>query len=136
MKFLYKVITSVVIFNKEGKFLLQRRSLDEDVLPGYWGVPGGKVELRGAMDDLLEIEAKREVKEEVGLEITNLKYFNSHMSEDSKIIVFFTADYKEGEPKPLDGTDKVGWYTLEDIGEFKLTPNLENLLRSALRCKQ
>jgi len=135
MKPLYKVITSVVIFNNEGHFLLQRRSLDEDVLPGYWGVPGGKVECEGSVNNVLESEVKREVREEVGVEIENLRYINSHMSDDSKIIVFFIADFKEGTPQALDGNDLVGWYNLDEINGLKLTPNLDRLLDLAVSWK-
>lgn len=36
----FKVNVSVVIFNNN-KILIQKRSSDEDVFPGLWGIPGG-----------------------------------------------------------------------------------------------
>ncbi len=30
---------------REGKLLLAQRSFEENHLPGYWAVPGGKVEI-------------------------------------------------------------------------------------------
>jgi 8-oxo-dGTP pyrophosphatase MutT (NUDIX family) len=53
----------VLIFNDEGQLLLQHRS------DGGWGLPGGLMEL----GESLEETARREVKEETGLDIGELK---------------------------------------------------------------
>lgn len=53
----------VLIFNDEGQLLLQHRS------DGGWGLPGGLMEL----GESLEETARREVKEETGLDIGRLK---------------------------------------------------------------
>lgn len=53
----------VLVFNNEGKLLLQHRS------DGGWGLPGGLMEL----GESLEETARREVKEETGLDIGELK---------------------------------------------------------------
>ncbi|WP_370455116.1 NUDIX hydrolase [Planomicrobium sp. CPCC 101079] len=53
----------VIAFNKQNQVLLQHRK------DGGWGLPGGLMEL----GESLEETAKREVKEETGLEIAGLK---------------------------------------------------------------
>lgn len=48
---------------------------------GLWGVPGGKIDY----GETIEIALKREMREEVGLEIHDLKFaFNSEIIEDPK----------------------------------------------------
>lgn len=53
----------VLVFNNKGQLLLQHRS------DGGWGLPGGLMEL----GESLEETARREVKEETGLDIGALK---------------------------------------------------------------
>lgn len=53
----------VLVFNNKGQLLLQHRS------DGGWGLPGGLMEL----GESLEETARREVKEETGLDIGELK---------------------------------------------------------------
>ena len=48
---------------------------------GLWGVPGGKIDY----GETIETALKREMREEVGLEIHDLKFaFNSEIIEDPK----------------------------------------------------
>jgi mutator protein MutT len=55
---------SAVLKNSEtGKFLLMKRSEDKDYHPGVWEFPGGEIE-----DETPEEAARRELKEETGLE--------------------------------------------------------------------
>jgi ADP-ribose pyrophosphatase YjhB (NUDIX family) len=56
-----------IILDEEGRLLLQRRTDDS-----AWGLPGGMME----MGESLEETARREVKEEVGLDVTALTLFH------------------------------------------------------------
>lgn len=58
----FKVNVSCIICN-DGKFLLLKRALDEDIFPSLWGIPGGTVE---SYDKDLETALSRECMEEVG----------------------------------------------------------------------
>jgi ADP-ribose pyrophosphatase YjhB (NUDIX family) len=133
--YLFKVIVSVVIFNGEKNVLLARRSMTEDVLPGYWGIPGGKAETRGTIEHFLELELKREVKEEVGIEIEDIQYVGSQSHESGKINIFFSAKWKSGEAQALDDTDKVGWFDLKDIEKMQLTPRTPDTIKQAARLR-
>ena len=53
----------VIILNEQNKILLQKRH------DGYWGLPGGLMDLGESFEDV----AKREVFEETGLAVQNLK---------------------------------------------------------------
>ncbi len=82
----YVVVTGIIV-NKEGKYLITKRADWEKAFPGQWTVPGGKLEVLdyvlrekdtsshwyNVMEDLL----KREIMEEVGLEIENIGYVTS-----------------------------------------------------------
>lgn len=122
-KYLYKVIVAAVIFNEKKEVLLGKRSLTEDVLPGYWGLPGGKVENKESIQDILEEDLKREVFEEIGAKIDNIKYLESHLSDGEKINICFTAKIKEGIPKPLDETEEIKWTKIEELTNIKITPH-------------
>ena len=59
-------ITSVIVILKcLDKFLLVQRSEDDDIFPGKWQNMGGKIEL----GETVESAIKREVNEEIGLDI-------------------------------------------------------------------
>jgi len=58
----------VIIANEENEILLQKRH------NGNWGLPGGLMDL----GEIFEEVAKREVFEETGLVVENLKLLNVH----------------------------------------------------------
>ncbi|MBI2630579.1 NUDIX domain-containing protein [Candidatus Pacearchaeota archaeon] len=130
-KYLFKIVIVAVIFNSDKMVLLAKRSMTEDVLPGYWGIPGGKVESRGNIPDILESEIRREVHEEVGIDIKNLRYIESHLNESGKLNICFVSEIDKGEPKPLDETEEIGWFTLKQAEEMKLTPHTLERLKLA-----
>lgn len=81
----YIVVTGILV--KDGKFLIAKRADWEKAFPSKWTVPGGKVEVldyalrekdtKEHWYNVLENAIKREVKEEVGLEIKNIEYVTS-----------------------------------------------------------
>lgn len=76
-----------------------------------------------------EADARREAREETGLEVGDLKYLGStliddwrYRGEEDKIkTIFFSAEYVYGSPEASDDLDGLGWFKIEDI--FKvITP--------------
>lgn len=63
-----EVVAAAIIYNDNGEILLTRSSKWQD----YWQIPGGHVELGETCVEAL----KREIKEETGLEIDNIKFCN------------------------------------------------------------
>jgi 8-oxo-dGTP pyrophosphatase MutT (NUDIX family) len=53
------------VIESDGKVLLVQKSLDDPNQPGKWEVPGGRLDFGEDVDEHL----KREVKEEVGLDV-------------------------------------------------------------------
>src|SRR5688572_18183897 len=109
---LFEVVTTAIIA-KDGKYLILQRSPDKKRFPGRWTVPGGKLEVSdftGEPKDtedywynVLERTLAREVQEEAGLEISNVKYVTSlatvHADGAPSLVISCLADYVKGEVK-------------------------------------
>jgi 8-oxo-dGTP diphosphatase len=134
MQKLFKVNVSVVIF-KNDKILIVKRSMDEDIFPGFWGIPGGTVD---ANDTTLETALERELMEEVGIKIKNLHQIQNNIVEKEMhavVYIVYTADYDSGEPIAMDGTEVVDWMTLAEIYKLDFTPKTVDIIKTAHKIK-
>lgn len=129
----YFVVTGIVV--KEGKFLITKRSPDEKNYPNRWTVPGGKLEKKdyssrepdtsaGTWYNVFEDVLKREVMEEVGLKIKNIKYIANlaYMRSDGipTLMVSLAADHDSGEVKLCKDMVEYAWVTLEEAKNYDL----------------
>lgn len=132
-KYLHEVaITAIIV--KNGKYLIVQRTNDRKKFPCMWTVPGGRLEPSDYQDlpkdtkhhwyNVVEKTLKREVKEEVGLEIENIDYLTSItmiVGDYPTIILSFIADYKSGEVTlQEEELDKYEWVTLEEAKAYDL----------------
>ncbi|WGG44621.1 MULTISPECIES: NUDIX domain-containing protein [Rossellomorea] len=107
--------------HRDGKWLLILRSEKEEHAGGTLSLVGGKCEVEGVSSDILERTLIREIFEEVGCEVTGLKYVNSSSFDtDSGIHVIdivFLCHHKTGEPfaKSTEEVDDVIWMTTLEI---------------------
>lgn len=103
---------------KGDKYLLAQRHPKDDQAAGKWTAPGGKVEMELGRD-IIENTLKREVMEEVGVEIENFRLLSNHSfirsSGHHVVVLSFLVDYKSGEAKPLDDHADVKWVTLDEM---------------------
>jgi len=133
-KKLHEVVITAIV-KKDGKYLITRRSKKNKRYPGKWTVPGGKLEVSDYIDmpketefywyNVLERVLKREVKEEVGIEIKNIKYVTSlatvHDDGNPSLVISCVADYSTGEIRlNEDETDKYEWVSLDESKEYDL----------------
>lgn len=127
------VVTAIVI--KSGKYLITRRSSKKKRFPEKWTVPGGKLEISDYVDlpketkfywyNVLEKVLKREVKEEVGIDIKNIEYLTSlatiHADGNPSLVISCLAEYASGEVKlQKDEADKYAWVNLKEAKEHDL----------------
>lgn|SRR5690554_6090262 len=120
---LYIVNVEAAIY-KDDKWLIIKRSEKEEHGPGLMSLVGGKVETNMAQDGILEETLRREIMEEVGIEVLDTMHYlesKSFLLADGQVVVdvVFVCKYKSGEAKPVD-TDEVGeiyWMTCEEILE-------------------
>lgn len=108
---------------KDGKYLMLKRSADKKILPNVWMAPGGKLDF----NEGLFACARREMKEETGLDISNIRVlcFGFGHLEDLNLELFFfilEADYAGGELVEHCPEGELQWLTLEEI------LSLDNLL--------
>ncbi|MBM7587039.1 8-oxo-dGTP pyrophosphatase MutT (NUDIX family) [Bacillus pakistanensis] len=107
---------------KEDKWLVIERSKKEEHAGGLLSLVGGTVEKEGTSSDLLERTLKRELFEEVGVNVKDsLTYVRntSFILEDGRIVVdiVFLCEFDHGEPyaKSPDEVDAVYWMASEEI---------------------
>ncbi len=116
-----------VIVNVEGvvwskdKVLLVRRSEQEDYMPGVLSLPGGKVEAEKPGGDILENTLRRELKEEVGISVSErMVYLESKLfyAHDMPAVdVVFSCRHKDGTARPEDKTEvsEVKWLKVDHV---------------------
>jgi len=116
------------IIYKDDKILLTRRKKGKS-LEGFWEFPGGKVE----KEETDTIALKRELKEELGLEISELNYFSENKHDYNTFSIHLVA-YKckaFDDPNKLVDHDKFEWVMVNELGSFNLAdadkPLLEEL---------
>jgi 8-oxo-dGTP diphosphatase len=107
---------------KGDQYLIAQRSLQDDQAAGEWSAPGGKVDLE-VEEDIIENSLKREVMEEVGIEIENeLELISSksfiRSSGDHVVGMSFLATYKSGEPQPLEDQEAIKWMSKVEMLEI------------------
>lgn len=118
------------IMNKDGKILLQQRSLLKKRNPGIWSKTGGHVDSGEEVFDA----AKREVFEEIGLKVdddNNIITLATYKSKDptKNFYVYnyvFISDLKEDEyVLQKEEVDQVKYFEIEELEEFKRENNPE-----------
>jgi 8-oxo-dGTP diphosphatase len=110
---------------KDGKFLMAQRSFKELQAPGAWSIPGGKVETEAEIEEWpLQKTLKKEIKEEVGVVVSDtmeLVYNDAFTRVDGAhvVAITFLCDYVSGEAQPLEDTEKVKWFTLDELENYE-----------------
>ena len=59
---------------RDSKVLLIRRTSSDKIEPSKWSIPGGKCEV----GETVEAALRREILEELGVEVSGFKYFRSY----------------------------------------------------------
>jgi len=126
-------MTAIVV--KDRKFLIIRRSPNKKRFPGMWTVPGGKLETHDYLNlpkdtqyywyNVLEKVLRREVKEEVGIEIDNIEYVTSlatvHGDGNPSLVISCMANYSSGKISlQSEEVDKFAWVSLEEAKNYEL----------------
>ena len=111
-----KVGIGVVIF-KDGKILLGKRIIANGDGENEYACPGGHLEFMESFENC----AKRETKEEAGIEIENVRFLSLYNLKkyDAKhyVNIGLQADWKSGEPQNLepDKCEGWNWYELNNL---------------------
>lgn len=104
------------------RWLLVRRSEQESHAAGTLALVGGKVEHDGAVEAILEATLRREIREEVGVEVAATMHYvesKSFLADDgdSVVDIVFVCAHAVGEPQALDPAEvaEVFWMTADEL---------------------
>ena len=133
-QYLHEVAITAII-TKDEKYLITRRAATKKRFPGMWTVPGGKMETNDYLQlpkdtehywyNVLERTLRREVKEEVGIDIDHIEYVTSlatvHTNGAPSLVISCMADYAGGEiALQKDELDQYAWVNLEEAKQYQL----------------
>ncbi len=130
----YLCVTGIIV--KNGKYLITKRAGWEKAFPNRWTVPGGKMKVLdyvlrkkdtphhwyGVFEDIL----RREIEEEVGLDIKNIGYVTSmvYIREDKipcVIVSLFAEPVSDNASVKLcNALTEFAWVDLEEAKDYDL----------------
>lgn len=139
-------IASTCIIHKDGKYLITKRSLDKKAFPGKWTVPGGGLETddyvntppstsAGQWYFAIEKSLRREIKEEVNLEVDKPKYLLDLTfvipNGTPALVLSFYANYKSGEVKLDKDNIDWAWVSYEEAKNYDLIDGILEEIKMA-----
>lgn len=104
-----------IILNRRKEILLEKHK-KRTPWYGYWILPGGKLE----MGESLENCVKREIKEEVGIDVKIKRLVSVFVSKESR-----NLKIKEDEIKDAK------WFALKEIKKLRIHPDAIKALKDA-----
>jgi 8-oxo-dGTP diphosphatase len=107
------------LIEKDGKYLVTRRSSDNGYMPDKWDTPGGTIHFGEEINTAL----KREIYEETGLtcEQKDILYVYSFMSGPSRhqFQMVYRCLYLSGDISLTSGDhDEYRWVTLKELSQL------------------
>lgn len=133
-KELHRIVLSCIIYNTESKYLLTKRAPTVKVFPNKWHPPGGGMETSDYVDtpadgagqwyNALEKTLRREVREEVGIEIGKPEYLLdlTFIRPDGipVLVLTYYAPYASGEVDISGEEDTVeyAWVSIDDLDNY------------------
>ena len=133
----YVVATAIIV--KERKFLILKRAAHEKAYPNMWTVPGGKLERKDYENKPKDSEdawygigeqlVEREVMEEAGITIRDIKYATSltFIRPDNipVVVLSYFAHHHFGEVSlQEDSFTEYAWVSLQEAKNYKLIPGI------------
>ncbi len=107
----------ILLFNKEGKILWQKRSMNKKVHPGVWSVTAGHVEAGKDPDDVAHVE----LQEELGFD-TELTFFDKILKtypNETHFMYYYIGEY-DGQEIQIQQSEleEVRWVSMEDLEDM------------------
>jgi 8-oxo-dGTP diphosphatase len=122
------IVNVEVVIASGNRYLMAVRSEQETHAPGALSFPGGKVENAGITANILEETARREAREETGVELGDeIVYLESKsfIADDGQPVVdiVFLAHYASGTPTSGDPAEiaSLTWMTAAEIASHPKT---------------
>lgn len=110
-------VAVAIIFDQEQRVLITRRPVHA-AHGGMWEFPGGKLEA----NELPEQALVREIKEEVGIDILDYRFFtevtHSYDAQVVHLLVFIITCY-EGKPRCRESQLALRWVSVDDLDNYQ-----------------
>lgn len=110
-------VAHVLVFNKDGTLLLQKRSMNKDVAPGKWDTSvGGHVNA----GETIEEAVSRETEEELGITSCGLKFLYSYIHSnpyETELVYTYSCAYEGVIKFNQDEIDEVRFWHIDEIRE-------------------
>ena len=126
-----KISVTAFILNSENKVLIVKRSKTDSFLPGFFELPGGKVEFGESVEEALT----REIKEETALRIKLIRPYStfSYLSTDRQkqtidiqcICKVLSKNYKV---RLSEEHEDFNWIPLVNIKKFKFSAEMRKAI--------
>ena len=127
-------VGATAIIHRDGKYLIVQRNPKEKIFPLKWTVPGGGLETDDYINTpkttsqhwyfALDNSLRREIREEVALEVDKLNYLlDFTFIQPNGIPVFvlsYYCDWKSGEVKLNEENTDYKWVTFEEAKNYDL----------------
>jgi len=115
-------ISAIIIRQANDKVFVTKRSKDKKYSPGKWETVGGNVE----SGETLEQALKREIKEELDVDIKSFKPFGEYKWSDEHLTRVFKAFIvelvQEPQPNRYDFAEW-GWFSKDEIEKMDFAIN-------------
>ncbi|MBI5049882.1 MAG: NUDIX domain-containing protein [Nitrospirae bacterium] len=133
-------VVHALVFNENGDLLLQKRSMNKDVAPGKWDTSvGGHINYAETIEESL----KREMEEELGIRICNLKFLYTYIHSnpyETELVYTYYCVYEGKIDFNRDEIDEVrGWSIKEinkSIGKGIFSDNFEHEFKMYMKMKK
>lgn len=115
----FTAVAAHALIEKDGKYLVTRRSSDNGYMPGLWDTPGGTIHYAEEINTAL----KREIYEETGLtcEQKEIIFVHSFMSGPHRhqFQLLYRCLYLKGDIVLTSGDhDEFRWVTQEELSKL------------------
>ena len=129
----YHVVVHAAVFNSRGEMLIQRRQPWKAIFPGLWDITCGGSAQAGEDSPTA---VWREVMEEVGLRVKNIRYYKSQpwgMAQDILMGFYCEVDGPDEIHRDDSELKYAGWVTPDELvlqpADYSLTNEMMKLFR-------
>ncbi len=124
-----KVKACVIIKNKAGEFLLQRR--DEEPARGTWVLFGGSVQAGETEESAL----RREIKEELEFELGKINFFGRYQDSGINQTIFIAVDPTEFNDLILREGSEMKFFPAAGLQTLEIGFNFKEIINDYLTIK-
>jgi 8-oxo-dGTP diphosphatase len=118
------IVVDCFLFDSKKRVLLQRRSMNRKLFPGFWDAIGGHLEPGESIEECL----RREIKEETSMDLTRIHALVHQFdwnSEGSAVNLQFVAE-AEGTPIPEEGkVTELRWVDRDELEKLGVWLTIE-----------